>query len=329
MRDEMIRTLDRVVADSLGTGDREKADGGGMAEGLWAALSAQGLTAIGETSSEIAFTDAMTLVARAAYHAAPVPFGETVMARRLLSLAGIAPPDGAICVAAHAMPGRDKVFAAVPYARACRHVVAASGNTMELHAIDGVAGMATNHAGEPRDVVDLSRRPPIATGAMADTGRVMLLEGALIRSVEISGALERTLEHSLGWVNERVQFGRTISKFQAIQHSLAVMASEVAATRAAVAMAVEAAGRDGKAEWFVTAVAKSRAGEAAGKVANGAHAAFGAMGFTREHPLHYSTRRLWAWRDEYGSETAWQAEIGRHVAANGGRRLWQTVTQHG
>jgi len=69
--------------------------------------------------------------------------------------------------------------------------------------------------------------------------------------------------------------------------------------------------------------------EAAGKVANAAHAAFGAMGFTREHQLHYATRRLWAWRDDFGSEVVWQTELGRYVAAKGGRGLWAAIAEHG
>jgi acyl-CoA dehydrogenase len=50
------------------------------------------------------------------------------------------------------------------------------------------------------------------------------------------------------------------------------------------------------------------------------------MGFTQEHPLHYSTRRLWSWRDEFGGESHWQAEIGRLVCSHGGVALWRRLT---
>jgi len=53
------------------------------------------------------------------------------------------------------------------------------------------------------------------------------------------------------------------------------------------------------------------------------------MGFTREHPLHYATRRLWSWRDEFGAEAYWQTEIGRAVAAKGADRLWAMLTERG
>jgi acyl-CoA dehydrogenase len=73
---------------------------------------------------------------------------------------------------------------------------------------------------------------------------------------------------------------------------------------------------------FAVAVAKARAGEAAGKVAEVVHQVHGAMGFTQEHPLHFATRRLWSWRDEFGNEAYWQERIGRLVCARGGDALW-------
>jgi alkylation response protein AidB-like acyl-CoA dehydrogenase len=76
------------------------------------------------------------------------------------------------------------------------------------------------------------------------------------------------------------------------------------------------------------AVAKSRAGDASGIVAEIAHQVHGAMGFTYEHQLHHLTRRLWAWRDEYGAEPVWQRRLGREVIAAGGDRVWDFITAH-
>ena len=153
----------------------------------------------------------------------------------------------------------------------------------------------------------------------------MQAEGALCRSVQMAGALERTLELSLLYANERIQFGRPIAKFQAIQHMLAQLAGQVAAASAAADAAVEASGR--AADEFAVAVAKSRAGEAAGKGAEIAHQVHGAMGYTREHNLHYLTRRLWSWRDEFGNETLWQSHLGRMVAAQGADALWPRLSR--
>jgi acyl-CoA dehydrogenase len=143
--------------------------------------------------------------------------------------------------------------------------------------------------------------------------------------VQLAGALSRVLDHSLTWAGDRVQFGKPISKFQAIQHLMAQLAAETAAASAAVDMAVEAS--VAAPDRFAVAVAKARAGEAAGKGSAIAHQAFGAMGFTREHQLQYATRRLWAWRDEFGAEAYWQAEIGRTVATQGADRMWAMLTQ--
>ncbi|NJO12136.1 MAG: hypothetical protein HC872_00190 [Gammaproteobacteria bacterium] len=93
--------------------------------------------------------------------------------------------------------------------------------------------------------------------------------------------------------------------------SSATSAAASAATDMALEASVSAPDR------FAIAVAKARAGEAAGKGAAIAHQAFGAMGFTREHQLQYATRRLWSWRDEFGGEAYWQTELGRTIAANG------------
>ena len=71
---------------------------------------------------------------------------------------------------------------------------------------------------------------------------------------------------------------------------------------------------------LAVAVAKMRVGEAAGRGAKVAHQVHGAIGFTHEHELHYRTRRLWAWRDECGSETWWAELVGEVVLAARRRR---------
>jgi acyl-CoA dehydrogenase len=126
------------------------------------------------------------------------------------------------------------------------------------------------------------------------------------------------------YAQDRVQFGRPIAKFQAIQHNLAVLASQAAAAGAAAEIAAEAVA-DGI-RIPAIAAAKTRAGEAAGIGAGIAHQVHGAIGFTYEHRLHFFTKRLWAWRDEYGSESEWSGRLGQHMAAAGADRLWAEIT---
>ena len=77
--------------------------------------------------------------------------------------------------------------------------------------------------------------------------------------------------------------------------------------------------------------AKAVAGEAADVGTARAHQAHGAIGMTQEYDLHQLTRRLWSWREEYGSTMAWRREVGALVAAEvdgtDGERLWQLVNQ--
>ena len=139
----------------------------------------------------------------------------------------------------------------------------------------------------------------------------------------MSGALESILEMSVSYSNERNQFGKPISKFQAIQQQLATMAGEVAASiRASQSIDLS---RELMIELDV-AIAKARVGEAVGTCTDIAHQVHGAMGYTLEHSLNHRTRRLWAWRDEFGSEKDWQIEIGRFFSGNASENLWDQIT---
>ncbi|WP_344452352.1 acyl-CoA dehydrogenase family protein [Actinocorallia aurantiaca] len=66
--------------------------------------------------------------------------------------------------------------------------------------------------------------------------------------------------------------------------------------------------------------------EAAGKVAAAAHQVHGAMGVTREHPLHHATRRLWAWRDEWAPSRHWAERLVRALGEGpGDDPLWEST----
>ena len=81
--------------------------------------------------------------------------------------------------------------------------------------------------------------------------------------MQIAGALQGALDLSVRYAQERSQFGRPLSKFQAVQHMLAQLAGEAVATAAAARMAC-ARMDDGDGSLAVT-VAKLRAGRAVEK----------------------------------------------------------------
>jgi acyl-CoA dehydrogenase len=121
------------------------------------------------------------------------------------------------------------------------------------------------------------------------------------------GAMTRVLEMTIGYVNDRQQFGRSIGKFQVVQHNLSVMAEHVAAAQIAVqsGCASESPLR--------CAIAKARASRAAPLVANTAHALTGAMGITAEYDLQLYTRALHSQRLQFGSESYWDEIVGTYA----------------
>jgi acyl-CoA dehydrogenase len=220
----------------------------------------------------------------------------------------------------------------LPYARhADRTVLIAEGPDGEMVVVldgTGEASIATgkNIAGEPRDTLTFDAVRLSADAVAPSTiGRGTLYRrGALARAVMMSGALERAMDLACGYAQERIQFGRPISKFQAVQQNLAVLAGQTAAAVAAANQGIEALGGDREA--FAIAVAKTRVGEAATLAAEIAHQVHGAIGFTREYALQLATRRLWSWREEFGPDPEWAARVGQMACETGAGGLWAMLT---
>jgi acyl-CoA dehydrogenase len=208
---------------------------------------------------------------------------------------------------------------AVPWGRRAEQVLATGPAGVYPISITAVEN-GSNLAGEPRDQVSGS------AGELLPGTRNAYELLALARTMQMAGGLERVLDLSLQYVTEREQFGRPIAKFQAVQHNLAVMAAETAAAIRCADAAADALDRDDDQRLLLEiAAAKARVGEACGIVAELAHQAHGAMGFTYEHQLHHFSRRLWAWRDEYGAESFWQRRLGSALAAAGADALWDFI----
>ena len=133
----------------------------------------------------------------------------------------------------------------------------------------------------------------------------------------MSGALEKAMDLAVTYAQERVQFGRPISKFQAVQQNLAVLAGQTAAAVAAANLGIEALAGPIRSAKFLIAVAKTRVGEAATLACEIAHQVHGAIGFTKEYALQLSTRRLWSWREEFGGDPEWAAKVGAYACRLG------------
>lgn len=287
--------------------------------------------------------EALDLIRIAGTCAVPLPFAESLLAHRIAAEAGLEPSCGPLTLAP-VLPAdrlvlerRDGVWKLsgvahrVPWGRHAPALVLASAPdglyVARVQPEQATVTPGTNLADEPRDTLHYADTR-LADAAVAPAGAFTLdaleMLGATARSLAMAGALERILQMTLDYAGQRTQFGRPIGQFQAIQHHLAVMAGQTAAARAAAAMATETVADHLCA--LAVGAAKIRCGEAAGAGAAIAHQVHGAMGFTREHSLHHFTKRLWSWRDEFGSEAQWSRRIGHEVARVGADGLWPLVT---
>jgi len=345
----IVDTATKIFQDLCEADTVNKAEKGEWPKALWDALAESYLPLawvpddLGGAGAEIA--DGFAVLRVAGRFAAPVPIAETLLAGWLLAQAKLASPPGPMTIAPVYEDGNITIGADgklkgrarhVPFARNAEHiaVVATRGgeNVVALvEAKDLAISPGVGLSGEPRDTVSFDGATAVAVGAAPglDPAKLTLIAAAA-RTQQMAGALERILEQSVQFSLDRVQFGRPIAKFQAVQQNLANLAGEVAAAGAAADGAAEAVGLYGVEGDIVAAAvasAKLRVGDAAGAGAAIAHQVHGAMGFTYEHTLHHSTRRLWGWREEFGNETLWAERLGRAVAAKGADALWPFVTQ--
>jgi acyl-CoA dehydrogenase len=320
---------------------------------LWQVLAESGLTLLSTPESAggsgAGLVESAAVLGVCAEYAAPVPLAETdLLAAWLLAESGRAVPGGPLTAAAGDVsvvrsPEGDLVGSAVlervPWARAAEAVVVLAGTpdgpavlVLPTDACTIVEGH--NLAHEPRDTVrfetSLSAMElhPIDESARQE----WLLRGALARAVQTCGVLERALTLTVEHASTRVQFGRPLARFQAVQHLVAQAAGETTAARAAVDLAVRTVAEHGfaaPAGQLAVAVGKAQSARAAGTVSRVSHQVHGAIGFTLDHQLRHFTLRALAWRGEFGNERFWERRIGETVLAGGADALWPMVTSGG
>jgi acyl-CoA dehydrogenase len=336
-------SIQRILAGQVNRKVLDAAESGEWPHALWEALEQSGFTAIlgaGEDESGAQWADAYPMFHAIGRYSAPVPLAETAIANYLIATHGLPRREGALTfldVKEHATLADgaltlNATVHAVPWARRAQAyvVTARVDGRQALALVDaGAAGLrvdaGTNLAGESIDSVVFERCRAEAF-TLPDREVDLQVYGALIRAAMMAGAIEAVLVSSVEYANERVQFGRPIGKFQAIQQSLAQLAGEATSSQSAALAAFSSVAEEpGR---FETAVAKIRAGRAAGLASSIAHQVHGAIGFTWEHTLHYATQRLWSWRAEYGTEAWWSAELGRAAIARRSGNFWIDLTSH-
>jgi acyl-CoA dehydrogenase len=345
-KDILRETVTRLFGDLVTRDYLIAAEDGGLPDALWAALVENGLTLALTPEDQggvgASWDEVFVIMHAAGKFAVPAPLVETLLARWLLAQVGLEAPAGPLTVAHHrqtenlaARRGGDGwrvsgVLKAVPWGRHATHVAALAevGGKPHVALLPVAEASITadlNIAREPRDTLTFDEAAATVADPLAIAGDSIFIYGAMARSAQMAGACEKALSEAVQYAQDRVQFGRPIGKFQAVQHQLAALAAKSAQAGIAAAAAFRAADRH--MPTFEAACAKVVAGEAAGLATTVAHQVHGAIGFTYEHALHFTTRRLWSWRAEFGTESQWAAELGRRTAERGAGALWPDLTE--
>lgn len=117
--------------------------------------------------------------------------------------------------------------------------------------------------------------------------------GAAATCAEMVGAAQRVLDMTVEYATQRRQFGKPIGAFQAVQHHCADMAIDVLSSRFIAYEAIWRLSANLEAAAEVS-MAKAWVGEACRRVCDLSHQVHGAIGFTREHDLHFFARHAMA-----------------------------------
>ena len=303
----LLESAHRLFGDHCDKTLLDGAERGEFASELAATLAHYGFHRLADHESGFALADVFALLKVAGYHALPIPLAEWVLGNRWL---GSQSDDALVSIGQL----RDSALVDVPWAQQARVWLGVTQAGALCTVRPGTWSPGNTIAGEPSGTLHEGERVAVACNEQP----FELL--ALSRCSLAVGAMQRLLELVIEQVTMREQFGRPLARFQVIQHAVADMAAEVAVAGKAHDATLAFLNTSRQRE--EVAAAKARIGEATSLVTGSAHQLFGAMGFTHEHVLHHYTRRLWAWREEFGNERYWQEVLGRRICERGDDQLW-------
>jgi Acyl-CoA dehydrogenase, C-terminal domain len=220
----------------------------------------------------------------------PSPFGPSALSGNALTVDTITLSDPAGIRIAVAAEGR---LAIVPLAPLIVGTIGGFDEALGAHRITGTVPSA--------DVRWLD----------GDVWQRLVGHGRWLLSCELVGIGRHVLASAVEYTGQRVQYGKPIGVFQALQHRVATAHSWVVG---ASHLATEA-GDTGDA-WTAT-VAKCMAGQAAESACTQAQQCYGAIGFTWEHEFHRYLRRTYSLDRLLGDWRTLEHEIGAALQATG------------
>lgn len=191
-----------------------------------------------------------------------------------------------------------------------------SADAVVVEPQDDLAGFSSDTvivaADAPRTVIELSLSPHSVVDRFA-----------LLRAAALTGAVRGAYEMTRDYVRTRRQFGAPLVKLPAVASGIAAVRTKVLESTAALDAATATADDteiDGSASALAARIVASRSATDAARLAHQLH---GAMGTTREYPLHRLTTALWTWRDSDLPEVEWSRRLGERVVRGGELSAWE------
>lgn len=192
----------------------------------------------------------------------------------------------------------------------CDYLLLASPETAALIKLD--TGLETRMQSGMDEHLSLERmaldgHSPVVSIACSDIYR----HGQLLSAAMAVGAASRAMELSVAYASEREQFGRAIGSFQSIKHYCADMALRCESALSLLTQACLEQSAHSAASEFDVPAAKFLATDAAIRNAESAIQIHGAMGFTREMPIHNLLKRGYTLSSLFGDNRELLATTGK------------------
>lgn len=288
-------------------------------------------------------TDVVDVVSTLARHGVCTPLIEHTLAGWLVGVAGYEKPAGTGTIAA----GSDLTITrceeevrlsgqlvAVPWASAADWLAVilppAAGSLVEVATVD-----LRDDALDIRDGTDVVGAPlcdvvldKVLAQSIGQTGRSndhVRQRGALLYAAAMAAAARAVVDATVLHTSDRTQFGRPLSKFQAIQQRIAQLSTTATAMERAVEEATDAVASERPYAAVSVASAKVTVSGAAASVASAGHQLHGAIGFTSEHALGRHTGSLQSWRNRWGSDDEWARTLAS-VILDDELEVWDVVS---
>lgn len=147
-----------------------------------------------------------------------------------------------------------------------------------------------------------------APGKAGPALRQVLEWGAAVQCAEMVGLAQSILDMSVEYAKVRVQFGRPIGTYQAMQHVLADMVTRLDCARLLTCQAVSLLA-DGRPSQRALGMAKAYVNEGAYQIALDGMQVHGGIGYMMEHPLPYYVQRIQYGKMHLGDTDVYLEEV--------------------